>query len=736
MEEVEGTLARRAELLGVEHGKLKRRGLGRFVESGSLSTFRDFLERVFAGKSKVACDLTLLSADRMSHLVHIEACADDAGHNCNAVVTDISELHAAQQQLARQMHQIENAELQWKVVFDSVSDPIFLHDSEFRILRCNKAYQRCAGIPFNNIIGRPYHEIFPKAAAPLPCCLKVMEKGVDAAEEEEVAIGAAVYRSRSFPVNDKQGTYLYSVHIFEDITAGRRAEAALLESEEKFRKISESAQGAIIMMGADQRISFWNAAAERIFGYSATEAQGQELHALIVPVQERGRFAQAFPRFIATGKGTIIGKVIETTAMRKGGEKFPVSLSVSSAQFGGCWHAIGIARDITERKRSESAIQHANRALVALGAVNRVLVHATDEQELLQAVCQSIVEKSGYRLVWVGYKQHDEHRLLKVMAHAGDDEGFLETLRLTWAENKCGMLPSGRAIRSGKTQLCQDITSDPLCLPWREEALKRGYASGIALPLINGDVFGVLVVLAGDVNAFTPNEVSLLEEMAGDLAFGVQTLHIRSERDLALKNNQQQHVQLQNSLEATVRAIATMVEMRDPYTAGHQVRMAGLAAAIARQMGLSEDQQHAIRLAGTVHDLGKIQVPAEILSKPGKLSATEFSLIKEHPQNGYDILKGIDFPWPIAQMVLQHHERLDGSGYPRGLAGDDILLEARILCVADVVEALSSHRPYRPGFGMDFALAEITQNRGIRYDPQVVDVCLALFREQHYLIKD
>jgi len=245
-------------------------------------------------------------------------------------------------------------------------------------------------------------------------------------------------------------------------------------------------------------------------------------------------------------------------------------------------------------------------------------------------------------------------------------------------------------------------------------------------------VFGILNVYAAEANAFIPSEIILLEEMAGDLSFGVRSLRIRQERDRALEQIQQQIVQLQDSLEDTVRAIATIVEMRDPYTAGHQVRVADLAATIAKQMGLPDEQVHAIHLAGTVHDLGKIQIPAEILSKPGKITDIEFSLIKIHPQAGYDILKDISFPWPIAQMVLQHHERLDGSGYPQGLRGDAILLGARILSVADVVEAMSSHRPYRPGLGIEVALAEITRQCGIYFDPAVVEACLRVFREQHY----
>ncbi|MDE2309970.1 MAG: GAF domain-containing protein [Betaproteobacteria bacterium] len=398
-----------------------------------------------------------------------------------------------------------------------------------------------------------------------------------------------------------------------------------------------------------------------------------------------------------------------------------------------------VANDITERKQAEADAQHANRALATLSAVNRTLVHATDESELLQTVCRAIVEQKGYRLAWVGYKQDDKNESIKIMARAGHDEGYLDAAQISWAETERGMGPSGRAIRSGAVQVCQDMANDPLYRPWRDEALKRGFAASIALPLTDENVnkvFGILNVYAGEANAFTPAEIDLLEEMAGDLAFGVRSLHIRHERDLALVKNQQHLVQLQDSLEDTVRAMASLVEMRDPYTAGHQARVADLAVAIAMQMGLPDEQVHAIHLAGTLHDLGKIKIPAEILSKPGKITDIEFSLIKIHSQAGHDILKGISFPWPIAQMVLQQHERLDGSGYPQGLKGDQIILEARILAVADVIEAISAHRPYRPGLGIEVALAEISKQRDIHFDPAVVDACLALFREQHYSFKN
>lgn len=189
---------------------------------------------------------------------------------------------------------------------------------------------------------------------------------------------------------------------------------------------------------------------------------------------------------------------------------------------------------------------------------------------------------------------------------------------------------------------------------------------------------------------------------------------------------------LRASLLDFIAAMAATVEKRDPYTAGHQRRVANLAVAIGQELQLPEEQLEGLHLAGVVHDVGKITIPAEILSMPRQLSAIEFRLIQEHPKTGYEILKSIDFPWPIAQTVLQHHERLDGSGYPQGLKDREILLEAKILAIADVVEAMASHRPYRPGLGIEAALKEIALNKGMLYDSVVADTCIRLFRDQGY----
>jgi HD-GYP domain-containing protein (c-di-GMP phosphodiesterase class II) len=207
-----------------------------------------------------------------------------------------------------------------------------------------------------------------------------------------------------------------------------------------------------------------------------------------------------------------------------------------------------------------------------------------------------------------------------------------------------------------------------------------------------------------------------------------------TERIRTAKALQASYDKLDKTLDAVIQTMALTVEMRDPYTAGHQHRVAGLACAIAAKMGLSPEIIKGISVVGTIHDIGKISVPAEILSKPGRITEAEFSIIKEHPKTGYDILKGIDFPWPVALSILQHHERMNGSGYPGHLSGEDIILEARILAVADVVEAMASHRPYRPSLGIDKALEEIAQKKGILYDSAVVDACLALFNDEGFNI--
>jgi HD-GYP domain-containing protein (c-di-GMP phosphodiesterase class II) len=223
----------------------------------------------------------------------------------------------------------------------------------------------------------------------------------------------------------------------------------------------------------------------------------------------------------------------------------------------------------------------------------------------------------------------------------------------------------------------------------------------------------------------SPEPIAGLAESFGMMMVQLETreMHLKQIiEDLRITKEQ-----LERAVAGTIQAISLMVEIRDPYTAGHQRKVANIACAIAAELGLPQEQVDGIRMAGLIHDMGKICVPAEILCKPGSINEYEFGLIKCHSHTAYDILKGIEFPWPIAQIVLQHHERMDGSGYPDGISGKSLIFETRIVAVADVIDAMASHRPYRPALGLEMAFDEISKYKGTRYDPEVVGACLKLF---------
>lgn len=282
-----------------------------------------------------------------------------------------------------------------------------------------------------------------------------------------------------------------------------------------------------------------------------------------------------------------------------------------------------------------------------------------------------------------------------------------------------------------------------------------GYAPGELdgrelMPLIaeaeRADVAEMMrAVSAGEVDSVERSLIGLRKDGSTvDIGARATRAHLESKpvilgvaQDIGERKKAQEEIErytrrLERAMMATVEAVSAMVELRDPYTSGHERRVGELAAALGEELGLPAETVTGLRMTGYVHDIGKISVPAEILSKPGRLTELEYEIIKNHARSGYDILKGVEFPWPLPEVILQHHERLDGSGYPQGLKGDEIILEARIMAVADVVEAMGSHRPYRPGLGIDKALAEIEMNRGRFYDPQVADTCLRLFREKGY----
>ena len=389
--------------------------------------------------------------------------------------------------------------------------------------------------------------------------------------------------------------------------------------------------------------------------------------------------------------------------------------------------------EVEVRKEAEELLSSINLELTMLSDCIHAVVRATDEQNLIEEVCRIIVEVGGYEMAWVGFAEQDIGKSVRPVAWMGKNDGFLETVEISWDDCDLGRGPTGKSIRTAQPVVNENTIENEDIVLWREELLKRGFKSSVALPLKHEeDVLGVLTIYASMPEAFDKSEIDRLMGLANDLTYGIRALRTRIER-IDAENEIELHVdKLQKALSGTIKVVASTVEVRDPYTAGHQRRVATLARAIAEEMNLPAHQVEGIFMAGVVHDLGKIYVPAEILSKPSRLNDIEFNLIRTHSQVGYDLLKTIEFPWPIAKIVHQHHERIDGSGYPQGLFSEQILLEAKIICVADVVEAMASHRPYRPAMGVEKALKHIDEESGNLYDSKAVFTCLELFSEKGF----
>jgi PAS domain S-box-containing protein len=460
-------------------------------------------------------------------------------------------------------------------------------------------------------------------------------------------------------------------------------EEELRNERDKSQKYLDLVEVALVALSDKGEITLINQKGCRILGYEESELLGKDWFDTCIPKETRAEMKGIFKKLISKEIDIQQMNYYENPVITKSGEEKSI-----------VWHntflkdsngkPIGLlssGEDITERKQAEEKLKNKTYDLV-----NRV-----KELNCLCAI-SSIIEEPGILL--------DEilQRAVEIIPPAWQ-----------YPEATCSKIKiNGNEY---KTENYSEAKWHLLCDLYVNNA-KVGFLEVCYIAEYHDD----------DNGPFLQEERSLIKAIGKQL----ESIIERKKAEEELKNSLGK---LQKAMEGTIQAMAITAEMKDPYTAGHERRVSKLACAIAKEMGVGEKDLDAIRMASAVHDLGKIYVPAEILSKPGKISEIEYSIIKTHPQVAHDILKTIDFPWPIAKIVIQHHERMDGSGYPAGLAGKDILLEARILGVADVVEAMASHRPYRPALGIDKALDEIIKNKGKLYDSAVVDACLNLFNK-------
>lgn len=394
---------------------------------------------------------------------------------------------------------------------------------------------------------------------------------------------------------------------------------------------------------------------------------------------------------------------------------------------------VAIFHDVTEKKLAGDELARNAWTLSVINSANRALLFAANEAQLLQEICLAITRQDRYQLALIGWADRNPQHSVTIAASSGSAQGYLDNLKLTWADDELGNGPTGRSIRLARAIVNNDTHNNPSFKPWLEQAEKFNIHSSLSIPFkLEGEVAGALVIYAQEIDAFKQEEVRLLEALADNLGYGLSTRRTRQAYEAEMRAKGTLALKLESSLEGALMAIAATLEQRDPYTAGHQRNVAELALKIARELALDESQLKALHLAAIVHDLGKIQVPAEILTKPGRLNKAEFELIKLHPESGYEILRKVDFPWPIAEIIRQHHEFLDGSGYPQGLKGEEILPLARILTVADIVESMSSDRPYRAALGVEQAMQAILEMRGAKLDPAVVDACIGILRRGEF----
>lgn len=500
----------------------------------------------------------------------------------------------------------------------------------------------------------------------------------DFVEDVPSFAGAELLKGAIFVLVTSALLYLfisYRFRPFLETTARIHAEGRLITAEDRYRALFERSLDCVFLADLEGNFLDANRAALDLLGYRRDEIPSISFKTLLNAEQLPLAFA-ALQRIVETGTQQ---EPLEFTVRRKDGGQVIVEIQSAAVYSDGVPTAVlGIARDVTERKHADAALRES------------------------EARFRTIVEQStsGFCLIQDGKLAYVNVRMIEIFGYASADEIVGKSpMELVAAKDR-------ETVAANIRRLLDAEVSD---LAYSFTGLRK-----------DGSEF--VVGVHGSFTAYQgrPTMMGLLQDI--------------SERKRAEEEIQRYILRLEQAMQSTINVVATIGELRDPYTHGHERRVGEIATAIATEMGLDDNRVEGIRIAGYLHDVGKIGVPAEILSKPTRLTNAEFELVKDHARQSYEILKTVQFPWPVAEVAWQHHERLDGSGYPRGLKGNDIITEARVLAVADVVEAMSSHRPYRPGLGIELALAEIERNRGKLYDPLVVDACLRLFRERGYTL--
>ena len=581
-------------------------------------------------------------------------------------------------------------EARLRTLVQTIPDLIWLKDADGVYLACNTMFERCFGAREADIVGKTDYDFVDRKQADFfrEHDRKAIAAGKPSANEEWITFAddgyQGLFETIKTPMYDAEGKLIGVLGIARDITERKQAAEAVAENERKFSTLIGNLPGLAYRCANDREwtMSFISEGCRDLTGYAPEEIIGNRRLSYndLINFEHRER----------------IWNEVQTALSKREHYSFEYSITTAAGDVKWVWERgcgifspdgevqalEGFVSDITERKRTEEALK------------NSEAKYRNIFENAVEGIYQSTIEG---RLITA-------NAALARMAGYDSPEELIES------------------IKDMGTQIYVHPEDRKRFL---EISKEKDFVECFEVEFYKKDGSKFWVVLNARTVKDEQGKILYMEGLIEDI-----TVRRHAEEQLRQTLNR-----LKKAVGTTIAVLGTASETRDPYTAGHQKRVADLARTIATEMGLSTNTIEGIRMAGSIHDIGKLSIPAEILSKPTKLTNIEYSLIKGHPQIGYEMLKDVESPWPLAQIVYQHHERMNGSGYPRNLKGDDILIEARIMAVADVVEAMASHRPYRPGLGIEAALEEIEKNKGILYDDVVADACLKVFREKGYQLK-
>lgn len=693
------------------------------------------------------------------------------------VMTDITEIKKAEKKA-------KELEEQKEMILDSLDEVVAFQDTENRIVWANRRAAESLNIKRKDLIGRKCYELLHPVNYPCPGCPVTRSFKTRKTEKGEIRCPDGRYwYITSSPVKNKKGEIIGVIKTSFDISERKKNELALKESEEKFKKLVETIPAAVVMYKGNHFI-YVNKAMVKLTGYSQKELLKMNFWDVVYPEQRK----IVKRRGIKRQEGGRVPRRYEIKLLAKDGKVKWVDFTGMTVGYQGEKIGLGIGIDITEQKKylekmefeshlldsaadsiiayeTDGTIVYANEAAAKLRGFKQKELLGMNIYELIAPELRkthknrikSLKENQKLTFESKGLRKDGTTLPVEISIHFINLNGnrivisaardITERARMQEISKKYELLSE----HSNEIIIFANASTGKILEANKAAVEMLGYSKE---ELISKHIFELHSKKASLMNKILnkpsrktlsfeceykrkdgtvfPVEVNLNWGELGNEGIIIFTARNISERKKIEKALIEGMQRLQKALDNAIKSLVTLVEKRDPYTAGHHKRVAKLAEAIAKELGLPEEQIEAIKVSAIVHDLGKIYIPSEILSKPAKLSDIEFEMVKTHSKFSYDILKVIEFPLPIAEIVLQHHERVNSSGYPNGLKGNQIKLEAKILAVADVVEAMSSHRPYRPALGIDESLKEIVRNKGILYDPYVVDACIKLFREKGF----